>query len=115
MRPRWCVDYLLGEKFSLPNVGRGGGGDLSTLATYFAERMERNISWASIERLVAHWGRPFAIKGLKSVNDARVAAEAGASALVHSNPGGRQIDGVPPHTYLSANIFYAAGALGKAG
>src|SRR3546814_5958433 len=45
MRPRWCVDYLLGNKFSLPNVGRGGGGALSTLAKYFAERMERNIRW----------------------------------------------------------------------
>src|SRR3546814_17581131 len=69
MRPRWCVDYLLGEKFSLPNVGRGGGGDLSTLATYFAERMERNISWASNERDVAPLGRPFPIQGLPSVNE----------------------------------------------
>src|SRR3546814_17374516 len=71
--------------------------------------MERNISWASIERIVAHWGRPFAIKGLQSVNDARLAAAAGASAVVLSNHGGRQLDGVPPTIDLVANMVDAVG------
>src|SRR3546814_12158560 len=71
--------------------------------------MERNISWASIERIVAHWGRPFAIKGLQSVNDARLAAAAGASAVVLSNHGGRQLDGVPQTIDLEANLIEPVG------
>src|SRR3546814_3914150 len=79
--PRWCLDYLTGARFSLPNVeGEGEGGDISTLAAYFAERMKRNITWNAVERIAAHWGKPFAIKGLQSVNDAHSAQPSRATA-----------------------------------
>ncbi|MDB5686174.1 MAG: hypothetical protein JWR77_763 [Rhizorhabdus sp.] len=109
MRPGWCFDYLRGAKFCLPNIGDGAGGDLSTLAAYFAARMERNISWASVERLAAYWGGPFAIKGLQSPSDARLAASFGASAVILSNHGGRQLDGVPPTIDLVADMVDAVG------
>ncbi|SCW34132.1 L-lactate dehydrogenase (cytochrome) [Sphingobium faniae] len=109
MRPRWCWGYLSGGAFSLPNVGGTAGGDLSTLASYFATHMEQNITWASVERIIQHWGGPFAIKGIQSARDARLAASAGASAVIISNHGGRQLDGVPPTIDILANIADAVG------
>lgn len=108
MRPSWCLDYLRSARFDLPNIP-GGGGDLSTLAAYFASRMEQNITWANVERLIAHWGKPFAIKGLQSVRDARSAQSAGASAVILSNHGGRQLDGVPPTIDMLADMVDAVG------
>lgn len=93
-RPSWCIDYLLGDAFSLPNIGEGAsGGDVSTLSAYFAERMEPNITWQMLENIAKEWGGPLAIKGLQSPGDARMAANSGASAVIVSNHGGRQLDG----------------------
>ena len=106
-RPAWCVGYLRGGKFSLPNIvarTAGGATDISTLASFFAEKMERHISWNRVERLISHWNGPFAIKGLQSVADARRAQGAGASAVIVSNHGGRQLDGTPPVIDIVADI-----------
>ncbi len=108
MHPGWCIDYLTGARFDLPNIP-GGGGSLSTLAAYFAERMERNITWANVERLVSYWGKPFAIKGIQSTRDARLALAAGASAVILSNHGGRQLDGAAPTIDLLADMVDAVG------
>lgn len=110
LHPHWCADYMTGAVFSLPNISQPGGGtDLSTLSAYFAARMERNITWAAVERIARHWGGPFAIKGIQSVRDARMAAAAGASAVILSNHGGRQLDGVAPTIDILADIVDAVG------
>ncbi len=92
-RPGWCLDYFTGGKFTLPNVSGGPGGDLSTLAAFFAEKMEKHITWPKVEQLIGYWGRPFAIKGIQSAKDALLAAKVGATAVIISNHGGRQLDG----------------------
>lgn len=108
--PRWCFDYLRGGAFSLPNVGeKGGSSDLTTLTAYFAAKMERNITWSSVEKIAAYWGGPFAIKGIQSVRDTRLAASSGATAVILSNHGGRQLDGVAPTIDLVADIADAVG------
>lgn len=108
-RPRWCLGYLGGGKFSLPNVTGDGDGDLSTLAAFFASKMEANISWDRIARIAAYWGGPFAIKGLQCPDDALRAADAGVSAVIISNHGGRQLDGAAAPIDLVADIVDAAG------
>lgn len=108
--PLWCLDYLRGGAFSLPNVGeKGGSTDLTTLTAYFAAKMERNITWSSVERIASYWGKPFAIKGIQSLRDARLAASAGATAVILSNHGGRQLDGVAPTIDLVADIVDGIG------
>lgn len=93
-RPGWCFDYLLGDAFSLPNIGDGaGGGDVSTLSAYFAAKMESNITWPMLEAIAKEWGGPLAIKGLQSPHDAKLLADCGGSAVIVSNHGGRQLDG----------------------
>ena len=109
MRPRWCVQYLAGGRFSLPNMPTADGGDISTLAAYFAANMEPDITWQKVERLIAHWGGPFAIKGIQTIADAVAAAEAGASAVIVSNHGGRQLDGASATIDLIADIVDALG------
>ena len=51
------------------------------------------ITWKDAEQAIQRWGGPFAIKGVMSVDDARRAVDIGASAIMISNHGGRQLDG----------------------
>mgnify|MGYP006244366325 CR=1 FL=1 len=51
------------------------------------------MSWKDAEYCIKRWGGPFAIKGLMSVDDAKRAVDIGASAILLSNHGGRQLDG----------------------
>lgn len=108
-RPAWCLGYWRGGRFSLPNVPGGDARDLSTLAAFFAAKMESNISWARIEALSSYWGKPFAIKGLQCADDACRAAGAGASAVIVSNHGGRQLDGAAATIDIVADIADAVG------
>lgn len=108
-RPFWCLNYLAGGGISLPNVPSEKGGNLGTLASFFAAKMEQNITWARVERLMQHWGKPFVIKGLQSVADARLAAASGVSGIIVSNHGGRQLDGGAATIHLIADIVDAVG------
>ncbi len=109
-RPHWCVDYLLGDKFSLPNIGDGtSGGNVSTLSSYFAQKMEANITWSMIEAIAAEWGGPLAIKGLQSAEDAELAGKSGATAVIISNHGGRQLDGASATVDCLPEIVDAVG------
>ncbi|WP_068072335.1 alpha-hydroxy acid oxidase [Novosphingobium lentum] len=109
-RPGWCRDHLLGGKFSMPNIAPPGAAatDISTLAAFFAQKMERHISWLRVQQLVRHWGGPFAIKGLQCAADAVLAAGHGVSAVIVSNHGGRQLDGTAATIDLVADIVDAA-------
>lgn len=107
--PGWCLRYLFSGRISLPNVPSAKGGDLSTLAGYFAANMEQYISWDRVQRLIQYWQGPFAIKGLQSIEDMRVAASVGCSAIVLSNHGGRQLDGAPATIDLVADVADAVG------
>lgn len=111
VRPGWCLNYISGGRFSLPNIALAGESerDVSTLAAYFAQNMAQYISWQRLERLVAHWGGPFAVKGLQAVTDARLAANVGATAVIVSNHGGRQLDGSPATIDIVADIVDAVG------
>ena len=51
------------------------------------------MSWKDVENINKQWGRQFAIKGVMSVEDAKKAVDVGATAIMVSNHGGRQLDG----------------------
>lgn len=105
-KPGWCADYFGGGRFGLPNVGNGG--DISTLAAFFAEKMERHISWQRVRSIAGYWNGPFAIKGLQSAQDVLLAMENGVSAVIVSNHGGRQLDGVAATIDLLPDIVDVA-------
>jgi L-lactate dehydrogenase (cytochrome) len=94
--PEWTLNYLLREGFDLPNVSRyiaQGSSIASSVVNYINDQMRRDIDWDQAALMVEEWGGPFAIKGVMSVEDAKRCVEIGASAIMISNHGGRQLDG----------------------
>lgn len=95
IKPFWGLNYLLNEKFSLPQLDahvKMDGGALS-IGRYFTEMLDPELRWSDVEQMVADWGGPFCLKGVIHPDDAAQAAEIGCQAVVLSNHGGRQLDG----------------------
>ncbi|MFM5954013.1 MAG: alpha-hydroxy acid oxidase [Novosphingobium sp.] len=96
LKPRWALDYVLREKFALPNLDthvREGTGEAVSIAGYFNTMLDPHMDWKMAEQLRDDWGGKFALKGVMSVADARRAADMGIDAIMLSNHGGRQLDG----------------------
>jgi L-lactate dehydrogenase (cytochrome) len=87
--PGWTFNYLLREKFDLPNVSQTS----SSVIDYLDTQLKRSIDWDDVASMITEWGGPFAIKGVMSVDDAKRSVQVGASAIMISNHGGRQLDG----------------------
>lgn len=96
IKPRWALDYLLREKFSLPNLDthvREGTAQSVSIQTYFSEMLDQSMDWKMVEQIRKDWGGTFALKGVMSATDAVRAADMGIDAIMVSNHGGRQLDG----------------------
>tara|TARA_B110001452_G_scaffold59532_1_gene46340 strand:- start:788 stop:1936 length:1149 start_codon:yes stop_codon:yes gene_type:complete len=96
MRPKWTFNYLTHEKFQLANVTnftKKGSSIAKGVMEYINEQYDPAMSWKDAEYCIKRWKGPFAIKGLMSVGDAKRAVDIGASAILLSNHGGRQLDG----------------------
>ena len=96
MKPRWALDYMLREKFALPNLDTHvaeGTGEAVSIAGYFNTMLDQTLDWKMAEQLRDDWGGKFALKGVMSVADARRAADMEIDAIMISNHGGRQLDG----------------------
>ena len=95
-RPRWTLDYVLREKFRLPNldthVAEGSSKALS-IADYFNTMLDTSMTWDTAAQIREQWGGTFVLKGVMSVADARRAVDMGADGIMISNHGGRQLDG----------------------
>tara|TARA_B100000579_G_scaffold348909_1_gene302345 strand:+ start:11016 stop:12164 length:1149 start_codon:yes stop_codon:yes gene_type:complete len=95
-RPKWAFNYLRHEKFQLANVvnfTKKGSSISKGVMEYINEQYDPAMSWKDAEYCIKRWGGPFAIKGVMSVEDAKRAVDIGASAIMLSNHGGRQLDG----------------------
>ena len=109
----WSLNFLLREKFELANVARSvsaGTESLVSVIDYINEQFDRSITWNDAEQLIADWDGPFAIKGVLSVADAIRARDIGASAVMVSNHGGRQLDGATAPFDQLADIVDAVGS-----
>ncbi len=113
--PAWTFNYLLREKFDLPNIASvlaAGSQKNYSVIDYINTQMKRTIDWDDAAEMIAEWGGPFAIKGVMSVNDARRAVDVGASAIMISNHGGRQLDGSrAPFDQLAAILDAVGGEI----
>ena len=113
--PGWSLNYLLREPFDLPNLsaymGKGGSAQASAV-DYMNTQLLRSIDWDDAAAMVEEWGGPFAIKGVMSVEDARRCVDIGASAIMVSNHGGRQLDGSrSPFDQLAAILDAVGGEI----
>ncbi len=96
LHPKWAVDYFTKPKWELSNLKdhiSEGTTVMTTIGDYFTKMLDNSMSWKDIEKINQDWGRQFAIKGVMSVDDAKKAIDVGASAIMISNHGGRQLDG----------------------
>jgi len=93
-RPRWVLDFLADgapqvfPNVELPGVGPMPSGDVGTLLE------QTLVTWHDLRWMRDAWRGPLVVKGVHTADDARCAMEAGADAIVVSNHGGRQLDGV---------------------
>ena len=72
----------------------GGKDDMFTIAGFVNSQFDQSITWKDIEWAKSIWGGPLALKGILNPEDAKLAARHGADAVIVSNHGGRQLDGV---------------------
>lgn len=94
--PSWVMNYLFREKFLLPNLSTHiseGTNVAVSVADYFNTMLDQSMDWKMAEAIRAEWGGQFCLKGVMSVEDAKRAVDIGATAIMVSNHGGRQLDG----------------------
>ena len=110
-KPRWCLGMLGTSRRSFGNiVGHAKGvGDLSSLSSWTAEQFDPELNWGDVEWIKKRWGGKLILKGIMDVEDARLAVDSGADALIVSNHGGRQLDGAPSSIYALPAIAAAVG------
>jgi L-lactate dehydrogenase (cytochrome) len=108
----WTFNIVRNPDFRLANVVHRtdalGKGAMS-LIEYVNSQLSRSVTWDDAAWLVKEWGGPFAIKGLQSPADAKIARDIGASAIMISNHGGRQLDGAPAPVHCIRPIREAVG------
>lgn len=96
--PFWSIPALSGSKFDFANVSHRvdalAPGPMS-LFDYIGDQFDPSLTWADVEWLAREWGGPLAIKGLMTPEDAKHAVASGATGVMISNHGGRQLDGSP--------------------
>ena len=94
-KPSWAFNVLQGRRKSFGNLeGRiPDAKSLTTLSQWIAGQFDPTLSWKDVEWVRKLWGGKLVLKGILDAEDAKIAAQAGADAVVVSNHGGRQLDG----------------------
>lgn len=94
-KPRWCLKMLDTPRRGFGNiVGHVSGvADMSSLSSWTASQFDPALSWDDVKWIKDQWGGKLIIKGILDPEDAELAAQSGADALIVSNHGGRQLDG----------------------
>ena len=111
-KPRWCLGMAQTRRHTFRNlVGHVKGvSDMKSLASWTNEQFDPRLSWADVAWVKEQWGGKLILKGIMDVEDARLAAQHGADAIVVSNHGGRQLDGAPSSIHALPAIVAAVGS-----
>jgi L-lactate dehydrogenase (cytochrome) len=112
LHPGWTWDFVRAEPITFANITGTGvpdGAEAVNLAEYINGQFDPALSWRDLDWFRAAWDGPIVLKGIQSVDDARLAADAGVEAIALSNHGGRQLDGSPPPAELIAPVADAIG------
>jgi L-lactate dehydrogenase (cytochrome) len=94
--PAWAFNHFTHERFELSQLKdyvKEGTNISVSVAKYFNTMLDQSMDWDTAAEIAEYWGGPFALKGVMSVEDARRAVDIGATAIMVSNHGGRQLDG----------------------
>ncbi|MET0355201.1 MAG: L-lactate dehydrogenase [Cellvibrio sp.] len=112
-RPGWAWDVgLLGRPHSLGNIAPvlGENAGIDEFWAWLGKNFDPTVTWADIDRIRAEWDGHFIIKGILDPEDAQQAANIGASGIIVSNHGGRQLDGASSSIRALPKIVDAVGS-----
>lgn len=110
MHPVWTYNFKVRSNFSLANIAHRVPSDSKMNVFEMAHNLfDTSVDWNDAEWLAKEWGGPFAIKGLQSVADVKRAREVGATCVILSSHGGRQLDGMSAPIDRLAEIRDAIG------
>ncbi|TDQ41955.1 alpha-hydroxy acid oxidase [Tepidicella xavieri] len=110
-KPRWCLGMLGTSRRQFGNiVGHVKGVDnMGSLSAWTAQQFDPRLNWGDVEWIKKRWGGKLILKGIMDEEDARLAVESGADALIVSNHGGRQLDGAESSIRALPKIVAAVG------
>jgi L-lactate dehydrogenase (cytochrome) len=96
-KPRWALSILNGKRKNFGNISGHVAGmeSVSTLSQWIGQQFDPTLSWKDLEWIRSIWPGKIVLKGILDVEDAKIAASLGVTAIVASNHGGRQLDGAP--------------------
>jgi len=110
-KPRWCLGMLGTKRREFGNiVGHVKGVEnMSSLSAWTAQQFDPGLNWGDVEWIKKRWGGKLILKGILDAEDARLARDSGADALIVSNHGGRQLDGAMSSIAALPGIAEAVG------
>jgi L-lactate dehydrogenase (cytochrome) len=96
-KPRWAWSIVNGKRKNFGNISGHVSGmeSVSTLSQWIGQQFDPTLSWKDLEWIRSIWPGKIVLKGILDVEDAKIAASLGVTAIVASNHGGRQLDGAP--------------------
>lgn len=111
-KPAWILSVLKGKRKTFGNLAGHVKGmeDVKSLAVWTATQFDQALNWKDIAWIRSLWPGPLVLKGILDVEDAKLAAKSGASAIVVSNHGGRQLDGASSSISMLPRIADAVGS-----
>ncbi|MFN5177029.1 L-lactate dehydrogenase [Limnohabitans sp.] len=111
-KPRWALGMLGTPRRQFGNiVGHVTGvADMSSLSSWTASQFDPALNWGDVEWIKQRWGGKLILKGIQDVEDAKLAVQSGADALIVSNHGGRQLDGAQSSIEALPAIVQAVGS-----
>ena len=110
-KPRWCLGMAGTRRHTFGNlVGHVKGvSNMKSLSSWTNEQFDPRLSWEDVAWVKAQWGGKLILKGIQDVEDAKLAVQSGADAIVVSNHGGRQLDGAQSSIEALPTIVAAVG------
>jgi len=110
-KPQWCLGMLKTRRRTFGNiVGHVKGVEnMASLSSWTSDQFDPRLSWDDIAWIKERWGGKLILKGILDAEDARLAAQSGADALIVSNHGGRQLDGALSSIAMLPGIADAVG------
>jgi L-lactate dehydrogenase (cytochrome) len=114
LHPGWSLPALTGAKFDFANVSHrfdALAAGPTSLSDYINDQFDPGVTWREVEWLASEWSGPLAIKGVMTADDAKRAVKSGATGVIVSNHGGRQLDGAPAPVDQIQEVREAIGEL----
>src|SRR5947209_17954623 len=112
-KPAWVLSILRGKRKTFGNIAGHVRGmeNVTSLAQWTAAQFDPALSWKDVEWIRSLWPGKLILKGILDVEDAKLATKSGASAIVVSNHGGRQLDGAPSSVSMLPRVVDKVGSV----